>query len=98
MKRTLYIFLSAACPSAALPARAQRFSVGTNVTDWLALGTMNASASAAVRCESMFRNFTGAHSFAMYRISVTFRPPPAGMFTVVSPSQTITADFPPSKL
>lgn len=42
--------------------------------------------------------FHGGHSFAMYRISVTFRPPPAGVFTVVSPSQTITADLPPSKL
>lgn len=60
--------------------------------------TTTASASAAVRCESRFRNFTGGHSFAMYRISVTFRPPPAGVFTVVSPSQTITADLPPSKL
>ena len=60
--------------------------------------TITASASAAVRCESRFRNFTGGHSFAMYRISVTFRPPPAGVFTVVSPSQTITADLPPSKL
>ena len=47
-KLLLYIFLSAACLSAALPARAQRFSVGTNVADWLSLGTMNASASAAV--------------------------------------------------
>lgn len=47
-KLLLYISLSAACLSAALPARAQRFSVGTNVADWLSLGTMNASASAAV--------------------------------------------------
>lgn len=49
MKKISYaLALSAFLLLLSLPSSAQRFSFGTNVADWLSLGTMNASASAAV--------------------------------------------------
>lgn len=48
MTRIHTILLAAILLLAAGPARAQRYSVGTNAADWLSLGTMNASASVAV--------------------------------------------------
>ena len=49
MRKIPYITVLAVLLLAATsPSFAQRFSVGTNVADWLSLGTMNASASAAV--------------------------------------------------
>ena len=47
MKRFLLIF-AALTLFAYFPVRAQRFSVGTNVADWLSLGTMNINASVSV--------------------------------------------------
>ena len=46
MKRFLLTILLSA--GLTLPAGAQRYSVGTNAVDWIALGTLNAEASAAV--------------------------------------------------
>ena len=46
MKRFLLTILLSA--GLTLPAGAQRYSVGTNAVDWMALGTLNAEASAAV--------------------------------------------------
>lgn len=46
MKRILLSFFLAAV--LALPARAQRYTVGTNAVDWLSLGTLNAEVSAAI--------------------------------------------------
>ena len=49
MRKIPYITVLAVLLLAATsPSFAQRFSVGTNVADWLSLGTMNATASAAV--------------------------------------------------
>ena len=47
MKRYILLTIIAAL-AAAVPARAQRFSIGTNGLDWLALGTINAEAGVAV--------------------------------------------------
>ena len=46
MKRFLLLILLSGV--LLLPARAQRFTVGTNAVDWLCLATLNAEASAAV--------------------------------------------------
>ena len=46
MKRFLLLFIL--LPLLMQPARAQRYTVGTNAVDWFCLGTLNAEASAAV--------------------------------------------------
>ena len=48
MKRSIILIVFSSLFLSVIPAGAQRLSVGTNVADWLSLGTVNASASAAV--------------------------------------------------
>ena len=62
--------------------------------------TATASARPTVIWESTDRNlFTQAQSFGIYIISLTGRPPFAGVFTVTFPqSHAITEDCPPSRL